>query len=253
MAINFCCTPSVTEVLCIHSLVYDEMHIYQTCKMIYMHNRERREWWQHVKQLGGLEFHTTPGMGQYSWNCFQMWRSCELRDTVPGPPDDTAMSNYLRSVELECSTPSSPSSWSESSGETDQILLYRTSTGRIGVRGPLCARCGILQCARRSENGFICERCLQVECIDQLISYWGSIHRNHRVLCHPTITRNILEYMFGDGMASFCFCDTCDREWLLNGWICSCYPNPPWDWSEPDRNNLACRRSASTLRQNDRN
>ncbi len=64
MAINFCCIPSVTEALCIHSLVYDEMRIYQTCKLIYMHSQERRDWWKHVKQLGGLEFHTTPGTSE---------------------------------------------------------------------------------------------------------------------------------------------------------------------------------------------
>ena len=247
MATNFCCTPSITEVLCIHSLVYDEMHLYQTCKMIYAHNRERREWWQHVKQLGGLEFHTTPGMGQYSWNCFKMWRSCELRDTVPGPPDDTAMSNYLRSVELECSTPSSPSSQPESSDETPDFFLDMTSPGGPGARGPMCEQCGIFICVSRSESsGLQCAKCLQSECIDQLISYWGNLHRNHRILSQPTIARNIIEYMFGNGLAAYCSCGTCNPDWFLHGWICCPYVNPPWPWVVPDRNNLAWRRYTRT-------
>ena len=245
MAINFYCIPSVTEALCIHSLVYDEMRIYQTCKMIYMHNQERRDWWQHVKQLGGLEFHATPGMGQYSWNCFKMWRSCELRDTVPGPPDDTATSNYLQIVESECSTPSSPSSEPESSDENPVFSITTTSPEEHWARGPMCAQCGMFIGVISSESsGLQCARCLQSECIDQLISYWGNVHRRHRVLSQPTIARTIFEYMFGNGLAAYCSCGTCNPDWFLHGWICC--PDTPWPWTVPDRNNLAWRRLTRT-------
>ena len=117
------------------------MRIYQTCKMIYMHNQERRDWWQHVKQLGGLEFHATPGMGQYSWSCFRMWRSCELRDAVPETLDESATSNYLQFVETVCSTPSSPSSEPESFDEDPVSSITTTSLEEHWARGPMCAQC----------------------------------------------------------------------------------------------------------------
>ena len=85
MATDCCCNPSVANVLCIHLLAYDEMRFYQTCKTIYTHQHERREWWQHVRQLDGLAFHTTPGMGQRSWNCFTVWRSFNIDLVTPSP------------------------------------------------------------------------------------------------------------------------------------------------------------------------
>ena len=88
MATDCCCNPSVANVLCIHLLAYDEMRFYQTCKTIYTHQHERREWWQHVRQLDGLAFHRTPGMGQRSWNCFTTWRVCVTRGTFPDFPDE---------------------------------------------------------------------------------------------------------------------------------------------------------------------
>ena len=87
---------------------------------------------------------------------------------------------------------------------------------------------------------------LQSECIDQLISYWGNLHRNHRILSQPTIARDIIEYMFGNGLAAYCSCGTCNPDWFLHGWICCPYVNPPWPWVVPDRNNLAWRRYTRT-------
>ena len=156
--------------------------------------------------------------------------------------------NYLRSVELACSTPPSPSSWSESSKETPDFFLDATGPGRAGARGPMCEQCGILACVSRSETGLICARCLQGECIDQLISYWGNLHRNHRILSQPTIARNVLEYMFGNGLAAYCSCGTCNPDWFLHGWICCPYSDPPWPWVVPDRNILAWRRPSHTPR-----
>ena len=249
MATNCCCIPSITEVLCIHLLAYDEMRLYQTCKVIHAHHHERREWWQHVKQLNALAFHTTPGMGQRSWNCFTVWSNCVFRDTVPEFPDDVALENYHWPEGLASSSPSSHSSWSESSGETPDFFLRTTSPEGAGARGPMCEQCGILACVSRSETkGLICARCLQGECIDQVISYWGNLHRNHCILCQPTLARNILEYMFGNGLAAYCFCGTCNPDWFLHGWVCCPYSDPPWPWVVPDRNNLAWRRSARTPR-----
>ena len=195
-----------------------------------------------MKQLGGLEFHATPGMGQYSWSCFRMWRSCELRDAVPETLDESATSNYLRLMELVCSTPSSPSSESESFEEDP---VSSTSPEEHWARGPMCAQCGMfISVIGIESSGLQCAKCLQGECIDQLIRYWGYIHRGHRVLNQPTIARTIIEYMFGNGLAAYCSCGTCNPDWFLHGWICC--PDAPWPWAVPDRNNLAWRRLTRT-------
>ena len=135
MATNFCCTPSITEVLCIHSLVYDEMRLYQTCKMIYEHNRERREWWQHVERLGVLQFHTTPGMGDRSWRCFTGWRACMMGTRLDEFPDDSALEDYRWSDDHSpLPSPSEFSSQPESSDETPDFFLDMTSPGTWGTR-----------------------------------------------------------------------------------------------------------------------
>ena len=64
MATDCCCIPSINEVLCIHLLVYDELRLYATCKVNHAEHHERREWWQHVKQFGGLV------VSHHSWNGF---------------------------------------------------------------------------------------------------------------------------------------------------------------------------------------
>ena len=257
MATDCCCTPSIAEVLCIHLLAYDEMRLYQTCKVIHAHHHERREWWQHVKHLGGLAFHTTPGMGQRSWSCFTVWRDCVFRDTLPEFPDDVALENYRWPEGLASTSPSLHSSRSESSEEIPNFFLGTTNPtwdspqlAGSGIRkGPMCEQCGQLACVSRSETkGLICARCLQGECIDQVISYWGNLHRNHSILSQPTLARNILEYMYGNGLAAYCYCGECNPNWFLHGWVCCPYSDPPLTWVQPDRNNLAWRRSARTPR-----
>ena len=254
MATDCCCTPSIAEVLCIHLLAYDEMRLYQTCKTIHAHHHERREWWQHVKQFGGLAFHTTPGMGQRSWNCFTVWRDCVFRDTLPEFPDEAALVNYQSPEGSASATPSSHSSPSESSGADPDPFLpiidlawdspQLAGSGPKG--GPLCEHCGKLACVGRSETkGLICARCLQGECIDQVISYWGNLHRNHSILSQPTLARHILEYMYGNGLAAYCYCGQCNPDWFLHGWVCCPYSGARV-MVRPDRNNLAWRRSTRT-------
>ena len=253
MATDCCCTPSIAEALCIHLLVYDEMRFYQSCKTIHAHHHERREWWQHVKHLGGLAFHTTPGMGQRSWSCFTVWRDCVFRDTLPEFADDVALENYRWPEGLASTSPSLHSSRSESSEGIPDFFLGTTNPEQLagsGPRsGPMCEHCGQLACVSRSETkGLICARCLQGECIDQVISYWGNLHRNHSILSQPTLARNILEYKYGNGLAAYCYCGECNPNWFLHGWVCCPYSDPPWTWVQPDRNNLAWRRSARTPR-----
>ena len=256
MATDCCCVPSITEALCIHLLAYDELRLYQTCKVIHAHHHERREWWQHVKQFGGLVFHTTPGMGQRSWNCFTVWRDCVFRDVLPESPDEATLEDDQGPEGSAPTTPSIHSSSSESSGRIPEFFLGTTipdlawdspQLAGSGPRsGPMCEQCGILACVSRSETGLICARCLQGECIDQLISYWGNLHRNHRILSQPTLARNILEYMFSNGLAAYCYCGVCNPEWFLHGWICCPYSYPPRTMVLPDGNNLAWRRSVCT-------
>ena len=143
MATDCCCNPSVANVLCIHLLAYDEMRFYQTCKTIYTHSHERRDWWQHVRQLDDLAFHSTSGMGQRSWNCFTAWRVLNIHVATPSPSESTS---------------------NESDSEYHNPWDYSDM--------PLCERCGLLRCIGRSmTEELICERCFQRECIDQLISY----------------------------------------------------------------------------------
>ena len=120
-----------------------------------------------------------------------------------------------------------------------------TNPGRSGEQEPMSKQCGIFICVSHSESGGLqCAKCLQSECIDQLISYWGNLHRNHRILSQPTIARDIIEYMFGNGLAAYCSCGTCNPDWFLHGWICR--PDAPWPWAVPDRNHLAWRRLTHT-------
>ena len=174
---------------------------------------------------------------------------------MPDFPDDEALENYRWLEGLASTSPSSHSSRSESSGEIPDLFLGTTDPtwdspqlAGSGLRGgPLCEQCGQLACVSRSETkGLICARCLQGECIDQVISYWGNLHRNHRILSQSTIARNILEYMYGNGLAAYCYCGDCNLNWFLYGWVCRLPSDPPWPSVQPDRNNLAWRRSART-------
>ena len=123
MDTNCCCIPSITEVLCIHLLACDELRLYQTCKMNHAQHHERREWWQHVKQFDGLAFHTTPGMGQRSWNCFTVWRDCVFRDVLPESPDEATLGDDQGPEGSAPTTPSIHSSSSESSGRIPEFFL----------------------------------------------------------------------------------------------------------------------------------
>ena len=110
--------------------------------------------------------------------------------------------------------------------------------------GPLCEHCGLLTCVGRSEiKGLVCARCLQTECIDQLINYWNSLHRSNEVLSDPTFARHIIEYMYGNGLSAYCYCGQCNPDWFLHGWVCCPYPGAR---ARPDRNNLAWIRSTRT-------
>ncbi len=237
MATDCCCNPSIANVLCIHLLAYDEMRFYQTCKTIYTHQHERREWWQHVQQLDGLAFHTTPGMGQRSWNCFTVWRVCMIRGTFPDFPEETALVTPSPDESALTAPVSDTSSSSEVSGtdsDTHEQIPYLPMVdlawdspqlaGSGQRNGPLCNQCGILTCVSRSETkGLICARCLQGECIDQMIGYWDNLHRNHNTLSQPTIARQIIEYMYGNGLSAYCYCGRCDPDWFLHGWVCCPY------------------------------
>ena len=232
------CEPSVASSLCIHLLVYDEMRFYQTCKIAYTQSHERREWWQHVRQLDGLAFHTTPGMGQRSWNCFTVWRSFNIDLVTPSP-------NESISTESD-SEHNSPSEDPDAERILDIVWTNPQLAGSGPTFGPLCEHCGMLFCAGRSETkGLICARCLQGECIDQMIGYWGNLHRNHGILSQPTLARNILEYMYGNGLSAYCYCGQCNPDWFLHGWVCCPYSGAR-AIVRPDRNNLAWRRSTRT-------
>ena len=259
MATDCCCNPSIASVLCIHLLVYDEMRFYQTCKTICTHQHERREWWQHVRQLDGLAFHTTPGMGQRSWNCFTTWRVCVTRGTFPDFPDEAEVVTPSPDESALTAPVSDTSSTSEVPGtdsDTHDQILYLPLVdlawdspqlaGSAQRSGPLCNHCGILTCVSRSETkGLICARCLQGECIDQMIGYWGNLHRNNGILSQPTLARHILEYMYGNGLSAYCYCGQCNPEWFLHGWVCCPYFIAR-AIVRPDRNNLAWRRSTRT-------
>ena len=248
MATDCYSIPSITDVFCIHLLAHDELRLYRTCKVIHDNHRGRREWWQHVKQLYALAFHTTPGMGQRSWDCFTVWRDCMMGKPLPEFPNDAALKDYRWPVGSPFPSPSEYSSRSESSDDISHVFLGSPQLAGSGIRGgPPCEQCGLLACVSRSETQqLICAKCLQGECIDQVISYWGNLHRNHRILSQPTIARNILEYMYGNGLAAYCYCGDCNLNWFLYGWVCRLPSDPPWPSVQPDRNNLAWRRSTRT-------
>ena len=88
MAAECYSNPSVASSLCIHLLVYDEMRFYLTCKAMYRQSYARREWWAQVRDIDGLAFHTTPGMGQRSWNCYITWHYCTANGTFLDPPEE---------------------------------------------------------------------------------------------------------------------------------------------------------------------
>ena len=254
MAAECCCNPSVASSLCIHLLVYDEMRFYLTCKTTYTQSHVRREWWQQVRDIDGLAFHTIPGMGQRSWNCYTTWHYCTANGTFLDPPEEaiaetpaseTSNTSEIPDSEMEIFMPHVHDHMQylplvDLAWDSPQL------EGAAPKSGPLCEHCGLLTCVGRSETkGLVCARCLQGECIDQWIGYWSSLHRNNEVFGEPTIARQIIEYMYGNGLSAYCYCGQCNPDWFLHGWICRPYSGARVI-ACPDRNNLAWKRSART-------
>ena len=264
MAAECYSNPSVASSLCIHLLVYDEMRFYLTCKAMYRQSYARREWWAQVRDIDGLAFHTTPGVGQRSWNCYTTWHYCTANGTFLDPPEEAIVATPSPDESALTAPASDTSSTSEIPDSEMEIfmphvydqMLYLPLVdlawdspqleGAAPRSGPLCEHCGLLTCVGRSEiKGLVCARCLQGECIDQWIGYWSSLHRNNEVLSDPTFARHIIEYMYGNGLSAYCYCGQCNPDWFLHGWICRPYSDAravPY----PDSNNLAWKRSART-------
>ena len=254
MAAQCYSNPSVASSLCIHLLVYDEMRFYLTCKAMYRQSNARREWWAQVRDIDGLAFHTTHGMGQRSWNCYITWHYCSANGTFLDPPEEAI-------AETLTSETSNTSEIPDSDMETfmphvhdhmphfplvDLAWDSPQLEGAAPKGGLLCEHCGLLTCVGRSEvKGLVCARCLQTECIDQLINYWNSLHRCNEILGNPAFARHIIEYMYGNGLSAYCYCGQCNPDWFLYGWICRPYADARIILS-PDRNNLAWMRSTRT-------
>ena len=193
MAADCYCNPSVASSLCIHLLVYDEMRFYLTCKAMYRQSYARREWWAQVRDIDGLAFHTTPGVGQRSWNCYTTWHYCTANGTFLDPPEEAIVATPSpdeSALTVLASDTSSTSGIPDSEMEIfmpyvyDQMLYLPLVDiawdspqleGAAPRNGPLCEHCGLLTCVGRSEiQGLVCARCLQTECIDQWIfSCWS--------------------------------------------------------------------------------
>ena len=117
---------------------------------------------------------------------------------------------------------------SESSDVSDDsALVWITDFDNRG--GPPCEQCGLLASVHRSETkGLMCARCLQSDFIQQLVGFWGKLHRTHRILSDATIAYNIAEHLWGDGLEGYCYCGNCNPKWFLRGWI-------SWTKSAPSR------------------
>ena len=137
---DYCYNPSVASVLSIHLLTYDEMCFYQICRMMHKHLHERRDWWQHVRQLNDLAFHSISGMGQRSWNCFAAWRVSNIHVATPSPSEST-------------------------SNESDSVYYDPWDDSNT----PLCEHCGLLRCIGHSmTKELMSVRCFQRKCNDQV-------------------------------------------------------------------------------------
>ena len=186
-----------------------------------------------------LPFHLSPVTAPRSWHAFVSWRDYVYGNVLPAYP------SY---VDVDSDEDHDGSSehyvWSDSS-EDSHNSVPEWLTGFDTRGGPPCEQCGELASVQRSETkGLICARCLQSECIDQLIGFWGNLHRNHCILSHATAARNIAEHLWGDGLAGYCYCGHCNPNWFLRGWVCC----PPFgttgNWGRPDGHILAMRRSS---------
>ena len=243
MATECCSFPSIIETIGKYSFCNHEIRLYRTCTASFINSEVRRKWWYHVAAMQCLPFHLSPLTAPRSWHAFVSWRDYVYRIALPVNPSrvDIDSDENLDGF-------SEQSVWSESSGD-NPFTVPEWLMGLDARGGPPCEHCGQLACVHRSETkGLVCARCLQSECIDQLIGYWGNLHRNHCILSNTTLARNIAEHMYGDGLAAYCYCGECNPNWFLYGWVCCPSLDTIWSWGRPDRNILAWRRSACTPR-----
>ncbi len=241
MATECCSFPSIIETIGKYSFCNHEIRLYRTCTASFINSEVRRKWWYHVAAMQCFPFHLSPLTASRSWHAFVSWRDYVYGIALPANPSHVDIDS---DENLDGS--SEQSVWSESS-EVFYNSVPEWLKGFDTRGGPPCEQCGQLACVHRSETkGLICARCLQSECIDQLIGYWGNLHRNHCILGNATAARIIAEHMYGDGLAAYCYCGQCNPTWFLSGWVC-CPPfDTTWNWGQPDRNILVLRRSART-------
>ena len=249
MATVCCSIPSITEVIGMFSLGNHELRLYRTCKVIHVAHQVRREWWQHLQLADSLAWHLDPSKAQRAWDSFFAWQRYVHGDPLPvavlrlrptsddedasgnavvervptatledyPESDDDSRSSYSYS---SCPDRSPDPSGSEFSDEEDPLALYwLTGFGPRG--GPPCAICHELPSISFLPNvGRICARCKQDSDSNQISWYWCEMHRNHRVLRDFGITRQIVDFIWGDGLSIYCYCGQCDDSWFLHGWVC---------------------------------
>ncbi len=87
--------------------------------------------------------------------------------------------------------------------------------------GPPCELCkelpSVYHCALQ---GLLCNRCLQNDMNKRMAEWWSTIFRRHPVLSESVITCSVAEYVWGDGLDTYCHCGECSSRWVLKGWIC---------------------------------
>ena len=241
------------------SLGNHELRLYRTCKVIHIAHRVRREWWQHLRLADSLAWHLDPTKAQRSWDSFFAWQryvhgvplpvavlrvrpeSDEENDSgnavmerVPTASDEenergnavvgrtpTASDEYSLYSYSSCPDRSPDPSGSEFSDEEEDPLALYWLTGFGPRGGPPCTICHELPSISVLPNvGRICARCKQDSDSNQISWYWCVMHRNHRVLRDFGITRQIVDFIWGDGLSIYCYCGQCDDSWFLHGWVC---------------------------------
>ena len=217
------------------SLGNHELRLYRTCKVIHVAHQVRREWWQHLQLADSLAWHLDPSKAQRAWDSFFAWQRYVHGDPLPvavlrlrptsddedasgnavvervptatfedyPESDDDSRSSYSYS---SCPDRSPDPSGSEFSDEEDPLALYwLTGFGPRG--GPPCTICHELPSICVMPNvGSVCARCQQYSDSNQIAWYWCVMHRNHRVLRDFGITRQIVDYIWGEGLSIYCYC-----------------------------------------------
>ena len=132
-------------------------------------------------------------------------------------PDEDSRSFYSYS---SCPDRSPDPSGSEFSDAEDPLALHWL-TGFGPRSGPPCSIChGLPSISFLRDVGRICARCKQGMDSINISRYWSIMHRNHRVLRDYGITRQIVDFIWGDGLSIYCYCGQCDDSWFLHGWVC---------------------------------